>query len=564
MHKLRILILYPEPAGLALLTSMLKSLGYIIEEASNDRMAVRLMEREQIDLVLAGVDPGDGEALELLSYVRRKHRDVPVVLLFPRLHPERAKEALRLGAMAVLKYPVPAAELRAAVLQALERCEARNNEASQAGPASASGPGPGAPTGLGASSVPISATLAHPGQAVPKAPTLMSMPMAGLVAGTSYHGGATRMSAGSEPMPTVAGVVGPSGGALAMHAPAHGPAPGHRLDLLVRDLGLIGNDPSWRQVIELAATIAASRSPVLIAGEPGTGKSKLARLIHAIGLGTDRPFVGCEAAALAEELSPDEPERPEGPAPIPADSALLWASKLNPARSGSLFIDDVADLPVPLQLLLLRDLQFRDYGAVSGYHSSGGDVRFLMSTSESLPALIEQGRFRQELYHRISVIVLTPPPLRHRGTDIELLAESFRDRFAQEFHKNVAGFTRDALDVLQRHDWPGNVRELEAAIQRAVALCNGPRISSNQLAPILNHHRQARGAAGTPRPHLPMGIRPLKEALEEPEKRIIIQALQAFNWNRQETARVLDINRTTLYKKMKKYGLLIDEPMWAQ
>ena len=123
MNKLRILILYPDPAGLALLTSMLKSLGHIIEEASNDRVAVRQMERNNIDLVLAGVDPGDGDALELLTYVRRKHREVPVVLLFPRLHPDRAKEALRLGAMAVLKYPVPAAELRAAVLQALEQCE---------------------------------------------------------------------------------------------------------------------------------------------------------------------------------------------------------------------------------------------------------------------------------------------------------------------------------------------------------------------------------------------------------------------------------------------------------
>src|ERR1700728_3750707 len=128
MHKLRILILYPDPAGLALLTSMLKSLGHIIEEATNDRIAVKLMERNNIDLVLAGVDPLDGEALELLTYVRRKHREVPVILLFPRLHPERAKEALRLGAMAVLKYPVPAAELRATVLQALELSEARASE----------------------------------------------------------------------------------------------------------------------------------------------------------------------------------------------------------------------------------------------------------------------------------------------------------------------------------------------------------------------------------------------------------------------------------------------------
>ena len=129
MQKLRILILYPDPAGLALLTSMLKSLGHIIEEATTDRLAVRLMERNNIDLVLAGVDPLDGDSLELLTYVRRKHREVPVILLFPRLHPERAKEALRSGAMAVLKYPVPAAELRAAVLQALERSEIRPTEA---------------------------------------------------------------------------------------------------------------------------------------------------------------------------------------------------------------------------------------------------------------------------------------------------------------------------------------------------------------------------------------------------------------------------------------------------
>ena len=123
------------------------------------------------------------------------------------------------------------------------------------------------------------------------------------------------------------------------------------------------------------------------------------------------------------------------------------------------------------------------------------EARVVMSTGENLPALVEQGRFRQELYHRISVISLMLPPLRHRGTDVELLAESFRAQYAREFHKTVAGFTRDALDVLQRHDWPGNVRELEAAVQRAVVLCNGDRITSANLSPILNHDRQRERAA---------------------------------------------------------------------
>jgi two-component system response regulator HydG len=521
MHKLRILILYPDPAGLALLTSMLKSLGHLIEEATTDRAAVRSMERNDIDLVLAGVDPLDAEALELLTYVRRKHREVPVILLFPRLHPERAKEALRMGAMAVLKYPVPAAELRAAVLQALERCEARTAE--QASPPTA------------ASAAPKSATLhTQPPEAAPA--VTRPQPV-------------SSSNARSAAPPSDTLVAPPSF------------VPPQRLDQHARELGMVGNDPSWRQVVDLAVTIAATRSSVLIVGEPGTGKSLLAQLIHSLGSAPDRPFITIEGSAMADEHSMQEPrEQPRESAP---NHSLDWPGKLTQAAGGTLFLHEVAALPLELQLHLLRDLQFRDYEASAGHHASTSEARLIMSTSENLTTLIDQGRFRQELYHRISVISLMLPPLRHRGTDVELLAESFRNQYAREFHKSVTGFTRDALEVLQKHDWPGNVRELAAAIQRAVALCNVPRITSNHLGPILNHGRQSRsGASATPRPHLKMGVRPLKEALEEPEKRIIIQALQAFNWNRQETARVLDINRTTLYKKMKKYNL-IDETVWV-
>jgi two-component system response regulator HydG len=385
----------------------------------------------------------------------------------------------------------------------------------------------------------------------------MPLAVAGTMPAVSFHGTGPPLAGNQEPMPTAAATVGPTGSVRAVDAPAPGSTTTPRAELLMRDFGLIGNDPSWRQVVELAAAIAPERCPVLIAGEPGTGKSRLARLIHDLGTGPDRPFITCEAAALAVELSADVSDEPGRAAP-------LWSAKINLARGGTLHIDDVAALPLALQHLLLRDLQFPDYGRASGHSLPADDVRLVMSTSEDLRGLIEQGRFCQELFHRISVVVLTPPPLRHRGTDVELLAEAFRERYAQEFHKTVSGFSRDALDILQRHNWLGNVRELEAAIQRAVAMCKEPRISSNHLGPILNHHRQNRGTGGTPRPHLPIGIRPLKNALEEPEMRIIVQTLRAFNWNRQETAKVLDINRTTLYKKMKKYGLLIDEPTWAQ
>ena len=287
MHKLRILILYPDPAGLALLTSMLKSLGHIIEEATNDRVAVRLMERNDIDLVLAGVDPGDGDALELLTYVRRKHREVPVVLLFPRLHPDRAKEALRLGAMAVLKYPVPAAELRAAVLQALEQCEARQGE-----PAA-------------------TRRVAVPAARLGIAPVATKSPQpVGLSPALTLHPGMTHAGSDSSvpaPSPGAAGT--PSSAAMTLHVPALSPA--HRLDLIARELGLIGNDPSWRQVLELAGTLAPAAASVLIVGEPGTGKSLVARLLHALGPGAHYPFVAIDDIGHGRRIS----RRPSTPVP---------------------------------------------------------------------------------------------------------------------------------------------------------------------------------------------------------------------------------------------------------
>jgi len=521
---------------------MLKSLGHLIEEAPTDRAAVRFMERNPINLVLASVDPGDAEALELLTYVRRKHSDVPVVLMFARVHPERAKEALRLGAMAVLKYPVPAAELRAAVLQALEQCEAAPIEMLAQPAASAGAFGPGL----------AARPLANP-TAQSQPPAVDFFPNNGMTIPLPIN---PQMPAGVQHG-------GQSLAAIAQRPASRPEAVAPQVEL-AREIDLVTSDPSLKQIIELAGTLAASRSSVLIMGEPGTGKSLLAHLLH-LGSGqAGGPFVSLNASELGEPEREDE--ELEVPAFHSATALSAWSEKLAQARGGTLHVQEVATLPQEIQIQLLRELQYLDIDAASGHHRATGlaGVRFVLSSSDNLPAVVEQGRFRPELYHRISTFCLMVPPLRHRGADVELLAEHFRAGFAQEFHKDVMGFTRDALDALQRHDWPGNVRELKGVIQRAVARCSGPRITSSHLAPILNYQRQSRGGSpSSSRPHLPMGIRPLKEALEEPEKRIIIQALQAFNWNRQETARVLDINRTTLYKKMKKYGLLIDEPIWV-
>jgi two-component system, NtrC family, response regulator HydG len=514
MSQPRILIVHPDPNSLALLSSMLRSLGHVIDEAVNDRVAVRQMERGGFDMVLAGVDPADSEALELLTYVRRKHRQVPVILLFPSPNPERTKEALRLGALSVLRYPVPATELRAAVTQALGTISRTHSEP---------------PAGL-------YAAAGYPATHHPAAPN-------GAANGVSAAGGLAQAS-----------------------GHVYTASPLTKADLLAREVGVIGGDPSLRLAIEMAGTIALSRTPVLIVGERGTGKALLARTIHNLGSRGDQAFVPVDCAALSEATHECERVAALGvggtPPPRP-EPGFDWASKLNQAQGGTLFLNDVSALSDGLQLLLLRALQDRESEYSGNGQGGHPDIRVLMSTSENLVSLVEQAKFRQDLYHRASVICLKLPPLRHRGGDVEQLAEYFRARFSMEFGKNVVGFTRDALDILNKHEWPGNVRELEGVIQRGVALCQGTRITSGHLSPSLCHPRSSRMPSLALRPQTPLNIRPLKEALEEPEKRIIIQALQALNWNRQETARVLDINRTTLYKKMKKYGLLVDEPIWV-
>jgi two-component system response regulator HydG len=496
MSNARILIVHPEQSALTLLASMLRSMGHEFDEAANDRVAVRLMERGGVALMLAGVDPSDADALELLSYMRRKHRQVPVLLLFSSRCPERAKEALRLGAMAVLRFPLPTTELRATVMQAL---------IPRSGPAAAGATG---------------ATHLAPGRPTTQAAAAPAPPASGPNAG-----------------PAVAA-----------------PPP---LERVVRELGIVGCDPSLRQAMELAATIAPTRTPVLIVGEPGTGKALLARMIHGLGAHGDQPLAVFNTSTIAEATT--EHDRLGDHSNGRVDAEADWSSRLLQARGGTLFINEVSTLPDNLQTHLLQMLQKRELAP--GGPSAASDVRFLMSSSDDLSSRVEQGRLREDLYYHTSVVCLKLSPLRHRAADIEALAEAFRGRFAHEFGKNIIGFTQGALKSLTKYDWPGNIRELEAVIRGGVILCEGTRINSGHMASTLSYSRPRRGAAA--RAQLPLEIRPLKEALEEPEKRIIIQALQALNGNRQETARLLDINRTTLYKKMKKYGLRVAEPIWV-
>jgi two-component system response regulator HydG len=321
---------------------------------------------------------------------------------------------------------------------------------------------------------------------------------------------------------------------------------------------LIGEDPAVRQALELASSIAATRAPVLIVGQRGTGKTLLARTVHCRSARRERPFIEVDCSMLRENVLEAE---------LFGRAGEERQGKLAKADGGTILLDKIESLSATLQFKVLRFLQDGEYEPAGSHQTLRSDVRVVMATQEDLAALVAQGEFRQDLYYRISVVTLKLPPLRHRGADLDRLADYFRARFAHDIGKNVVAFSADAIESLRRHTWPGNVLELENVVDRAVVLCRGQRIEPAhlELSP-----RESGSAASPARPGASnraaaVGARilPLKEALEGPEKQLILDALQALNWNRQETARVLDINRTTLYKKMKKYGLLYDEPVWA-
>ena len=233
----------------------------------------------------------------------------------------------------------------------------------------------------------------------------------------------------------------------------------------------------------------------------------------------------------------------------PECAEVVGQERIARAQAGTLYLDEVTALRPELQAKLLRVIQDGEHELVDSDRPGQADVRFVLATREDLVTLVEREPFRADLSHGIRV-TSNLPPLLHRDEDVVRLAEHFRARFAREIGRAVQGFTPKALEMLRDHDWPGNVLELENTVERAVVRCRGAQIEPCHLE--LNQHRSERPAAA--------GILPLKEALEGPERQLILEALEALNGNRQKTAQVLGINRTTLYKKMKKYGLCSTRP----
>jgi DNA-binding NtrC family response regulator len=323
---------------------------------------------------------------------------------------------------------------------------------------------------------------------------------------------------------------------------------------------LVGGNYKMQKIFDLIETVAPSRTTVLITGESGTGKSMIAQAIHQRSDRAEGPFVTMACGSIPETLLESELFGHVKGAFTGADRDK--PGKLRTAEGGTLFIDEINSATPTLQLKLLRVLQERQFEPVGSSETVQVDVRFVLAANESLDKMVKENEFREDLYYRINVVNLELPPLRQREGDIPLLVQHFIEKYCRETGKVVTGVSDEVMGALRRYRWPGNVRELENAMERAVVLSSRPRIELEVL-PDPIRYQQPDGSPGfVERRRNPWGLssanwvpQPLRDAIKEPEKHIILAALQANDWNRQKTAEVLDINRTTLYKKIKQYGL---------
>lgn len=327
-----------------------------------------------------------------------------------------------------------------------------------------------------------------------------------------------------------------------------------QLDMRFGMENIVGHDHRMLRIYDMIDSVADTRATVLITGESGTGKSLVARAIHRRSARRDKPFVEVACGALPETLLESELFGHVAGAFTGATGNKL--GKFMQADGGTVFLDEISTASPGMQVKLLRVLQDFEFEQVGGTETFTIDTRVILATNEDLAQAVAEGRFRQDLFYRINVINIELPTLRDRISDIPLLAEHFLTEVREDCGKNVRGFSEEAMAVLRRHRWPGNVRELQNVVERAVLLGKGELIGLEDLPAEL--------AAAGPVSLEPIGSRTLKQALEGPERQIIREVLEAHQWNRHATAEALGINRTTLYKKMKRLRLEEPRPAMAR
>ena len=311
---------------------------------------------------------------------------------------------------------------------------------------------------------------------------------------------------------------------------------------------IIGRSTAMVKLLETVAQVAPSEATVLITGDSGTGKELIAGAIHFNSPRKDGPFVKVNCAAITETLLESELFGHEKGAFTGAHR--LKEGRFRQADGGSLFLDEVSEMSLGMQVKLLRALQEREITRVGGEEVIKVDVRIIAATNKDLIQEIESERFREDLYYRLNVVTLNVPLLRERKEDIPLLAQHFLNTFAEKNRKQIKGFTPQAMDQLLKYDWPGNVRELMNAVERAVVLSRSEYLDEQDLPLAIKDALSAEEKSPS-RDAVPADL-----PLEDVEKATILKTLESTNGNKSEAARRLGITRKTLHKKLKKYGMM--------
>jgi len=313
--------------------------------------------------------------------------------------------------------------------------------------------------------------------------------------------------------------------------------------------GIIGRSPRMKQVFDLIIQAAPSRSTILITGESGTGKELVARAIHSHSSRSDRAFVTVNSGNLPSDLLESTLfGHVKG-----AFTGAVYPKKglCDLADKGSIFFDEIGNIPVETQAKLLRVMQEREFMRLGGMETIKVDVRIIAATNCDLKEMVEDGRFREDLFYRLHVISIYLPPLRERKEDIPVIAHHFLAKYSEENRKPGLELTAAALDLLMEYDWPGNVRELENVIERAVVLATGSRIDT-ELIP--------ENVRSSPRFHIPRFVVPpegisFKEVITNVEKRLIEETLEAAGGVQKKAAELLKIKPTTLNEMIKRYEI---------